>query len=189
MIAIPLTLTFLRLALGPLAIVLACAHAPRMIFAPLLLAGMLSDIFDGVLARKFGVVRPWLRRFDSATDIIYYLCIFVATWLVAGAVLRASWLYLALIIGSEALCLIVSWMRFGVMPATHCYSAKIYGLALCGVFVAVLAFGAGATAFAILAIFALVANAEVIAVLLLAREAPVDVPTVFRLNRHSRIQN
>lgn len=189
MIALPLALTFLRLALGPLAIALALAHSPRWIFAPLLLAGMLSDIFDGVLARRLRVVRPWLRRFDSATDIIYYSCVLAATWLVAAPILRASWLYLALIIGSEALCLIVSWVRFRVMPATHCYSAKIYGLALFCVFVAVLAFDAGAPAFAILSIFALVANAEVVAVLLLAREIPVDVPTVFLLNRHSRIRN
>lgn len=47
-IAIPLGLTILRLLLGPLAILLAMTNQPRFIFAPLLVIGMLSDIFDGV---------------------------------------------------------------------------------------------------------------------------------------------
>jgi len=184
--AIPLALTILRLLLGPVAILLALTHSPRLSFAPLLLLGFLSDIFDGVLARRFGVAWPWLRRFDSLTDVIYYLCIFGATCLVARPVLREGLVGIALLFGSEVICHLVSWTRFRTMPATHCFSAKVYGIFLFLTFVGVLAFQTGAWVLIVLTIVGLVANAEVVAVLLLSTHPPIDVPGVFTLWRPRR---
>jgi CDP-diacylglycerol--glycerol-3-phosphate 3-phosphatidyltransferase len=64
---LPFALTTLRLLLGPLALVVAFCHWPRLIFLPLLVTGTLSDIFDGILARRYGVATPALRRYDSIT--------------------------------------------------------------------------------------------------------------------------
>lgn len=179
MIAIPVALTILRLLLGPLAMALALLHVTRIAFAPLLIAGMLSDILDGVLARKLGVVRPWMRRLDSITDLVFYLCIFASTWIVAPDVVRRSTLPLSLLLASETVCCLISFFRFGVFPATHCYSAKIYGLAIFAAFLSVLAFSAGPRAFVILAAVGLTANAEIAAILLTSRVAPVDVLSIF----------
>jgi hypothetical protein len=100
-------------------------------------------------------------------------------------VVEAAWPALGLLLLSEAGCLTASLLRFGVLPATHCYSAKAYGLVLCFAFAAVLSFGAGVWALYVLSAVGLVANAEVLAILLLSREPPVDVPTVFKLSRGS----
>lgn len=180
----PISLTCLRLLLGPVAILMAVLGAARLWFAPLLLAGMLSDLFDGVLARKFGVSTPWLRRFDSLTDDLFYICILIATWLAAGDVIRSCLPSVAALLASEALCIGTSLIRFRALPATHCYSAKAYGLALFLAFLAVLSLGAGTWVVWVLTGFGLVANAEVMAVLLLSTKPPVDVPSVFTLLRH-----
>ena len=183
MFAAPIALTTIRLLLGPLAIAFAMTHQSHFVYAPLLLIGMLTDIFDGVIARRLGVVRPWLRRFDSITDIIFYLSIFATTCLVAPAVVRRSILPLSLLAGSEVTCLIVSFIRFRSLPAIHCYSAKVYGLVIFLAFFGVLALQVGSWAFYVLAIVGLIANTEVIAILLLSNSAPVDVLSVFRLKR------
>jgi CDP-diacylglycerol--glycerol-3-phosphate 3-phosphatidyltransferase len=148
---------------------------------PLALAGMLSDILDGVVARRLGVARPWLRRLDSLADVTFYLCVLGATWVVAGPVVEAGWLPLGLLLLSEVGCLTASLLRFGVLPATHCYSAKAYGLVLFFAFVGVLSFGAGVWAFYALAAVGLIDNAEVLSILLLSQTPPVDVPSVFKL--------
>jgi CDP-diacylglycerol--glycerol-3-phosphate 3-phosphatidyltransferase len=185
LIAFPLSLTTLRLLLGPLAIGMALNNSTRSLFAPLILAGMLSDYFDGVLARRFGVAYPGLRRFDSLTDILFYVCILITSFIVAGDVLRQSAVPLVLTILSELACILLSVLRFRVFPATHCYSAKFYGLMLCVVFISVLSFNGGAWMFYVLSAVGLAANAEVIAILLLSQSAPVDVRTVFDLRRKS----
>ena len=185
MIAVPIGLTTIRLALGPLAIAFALGHQPHFIYAPLLLVGMLSDVFDGVIARRLGVAHPWLRRFDSATDIVFYSCIFVTTCLVAGDVVRKAISPLSLLAASEVACVVVSLIRFSSMPAIHSYSAKIYGLAMFLAFLGVLALDFGSWAFVVLAIIGLIANTEIIAILCLPRTAPVDVLSVFHLNHKS----
>jgi phosphatidylglycerophosphate synthase len=185
MILIPVGLTVLRLLLGPLAIGLALTHQPHFFYGPVLLLGMLSDIFDGVLARRFGVVRPWLRRFDSATDIVFYACIFVTTWLVAGDAIRKAIVPLSLLAASELACIVVSFIRFRSLASVHCYSAKFYGVVMFLAFFGVLALNAGSWAFLILAIVAVTANIEIILILLLSRTAPVDVLSVFHVNRVS----
>ncbi len=184
-VLLPVSLTVLRILLGPLAIFFAERHLPRILFGPLLLAGLLSDIYDGVIARRLGVATPWLRRFDSAADVIYYLFILWATWLLARDTLRASTAPAVLLVGSEVLVIVTSLLRFRVLPATHCYSAKIYGLALFSAFLLVLSFSAGPWVFRVLAVFGLGANLEVIAILFLSVDAPVDVLSIRQLRRRS----
>ena len=99
--SIPFLLTTLRLLLGPLALAVVLLGWPRAIFAPLLLAATLSDIYDGVLARRFGVSTPALRRYDSLTDVIYYLFILLATWLLCRPVLSAHWAAILALLGFD----------------------------------------------------------------------------------------
>ena len=140
---LPFALTPQRLLLGPVALALALADAPRWIFLPLLAAGTLSDIFDGVLARRFGVATPALRRYDSITDVIYYLFILGALWRLCHGVMMQNRLALGVILGSEVAAILVCAVKFRKYPATHSWLAKTYGLCLLGALIALLAFGAG----------------------------------------------
>jgi phosphatidylglycerophosphate synthase len=178
---LPFALTTLRLLLGPIALTCALASVTRFVYLPILVAGTLSDIFDGVLARKFRVATPALRRYDSITDIIYYLFILGAAWLLCRPVIVGNYGLIALILLSEAACIFTCLLRFGRYPATHSILAKIYGLCLLGAFVALLVFNAGDRVIAGLAVVALAANLEILTVHLIAKTAPVDVPWIFAL--------
>ena len=161
---LPFALTTLRLLLGPVALVCALTNVPRWIYLPILVTATLSDIYDGILARRFGVASPALRRYDSITDVIYYLFILAAAFLLCKPVLAQNWLLIALILLSEAGCILVCYVRFGKYPATHSYLAKFYGLCLLAVLTALLVFNAGSWTIITLAIVALTANIEIVAI-------------------------
>lgn len=180
---LPLALTLLRLALGPLAIVLAAAAAPRPAFAAILAAGLLSDYFDGALARRLGVATEALRRLDSTVDVVYYLCLLASAVLLEPAVLARATVPIAALVLSEAACMATSLARFGVLPATHSYGAKFYGVALFAVFAGVLCGGWPPAAIWALGAIGLAANLEILAILLASRTAPVDVPSIFARGR------
>jgi CDP-diacylglycerol--glycerol-3-phosphate 3-phosphatidyltransferase len=165
--------------LGPVALAAARAGWPRLLFVPILLTGLLSDIYDGVLARRFGVSTPGLRRYDSTTDVLYYGFILGATWILCRQALSAHWGLIAALLVSEAACTALSLARFRVLPATHSYLAKFYGLCLFAASLALLAFEAPGWAVVALAAVGLLANAEIFAILLLWKRAPVDVPSIF----------
>jgi len=178
---LPFALTTLRLLLGPIALACALAGVTRFVFLPILITGTLSDIFDGVLARKFGVATPRLRRYDSVADVIYYLFILAVAWFLCKPVIVLNRWAILLILLSEAGSIITSFVRFGKYPATHSYLAKIYGLCLLGGLIALLVFDASSWAVIALAIVAVVTNAEIIAIHCKMNSPPVDVRSIFAL--------
>jgi CDP-diacylglycerol--glycerol-3-phosphate 3-phosphatidyltransferase len=178
---IPLLLTTLRLLLGPVALVCALTNVPRWVYLPILIIATLSDIYDGVLARRFGVATPTLRRYDSVTDVIYYLFILAVAWRLCKPVIAQNWLAIMLILLSEAASILVSFIRFGKYPATHSYLAKFYGLCLLSTLIALIVFNGGNWVIVTLMIVALITNAEIIAVHFIMDTAPVDVHSIFTL--------
>jgi CDP-diacylglycerol--glycerol-3-phosphate 3-phosphatidyltransferase len=181
---IPFLLTTLRLLLGPVALICALTNVPRWIYLPILVAGTLSDIYDGVLARRFGVAAPALRRYDSVTDVIYYLFILAVAWRLCKPVIMQNWPVIVLILFSEAVSIFVSFIRFGKYPATHSYLAKFYGLCLLAALITLLVFNGGNWVIITLAIVALVTNAEIIAIHFIMDTPPVDVRSIFALHKH-----
>jgi len=180
---LPFALTTLRLLLGPIALACALTNVPRWIYLPILITATLSDIYDGILARRFGVATPALRRYDSITDVIYYLFILAVAWRLCQPVLVQNWILIALILFSEAAVILVSHVRFGKYPAAHSYLAKFYGLCLLAALAALLCFNAGSWAIIALAVVALVTNLEIIAIHFLMNTPPVDVKSIFAIKK------
>jgi CDP-diacylglycerol--glycerol-3-phosphate 3-phosphatidyltransferase len=178
---LPFALTSLRLLLGPIALACALTNVPRWIYLPILITATLSDIYDGVLARRFGVATPALRRYDSITDIIYYLFILAVAWILCRPVIAGNLWLIALMLLSEAGSISICLIRFGKFPATHSLLAKFYGLCLLAALIALLVFNAGSWVVIALAMVALVTNSEIIAIHLLMGSPPVDVPSIFAL--------
>ena len=183
---LPFALTTFRLLLGPLALGCASTGQPRWIFLPILVAGALSDIFDGVLARRFGIATPALRRYDSSTDLIYYLFILGALWRFCAPVVSANWPAVALLLAAELATLLTCLLKFGKYPATHSWMAKTYSLCLLGGLTALLCFNAANWAILGLTLISLATHGEIIAMHLIARRQPVDVRSVFQLIRQQR---
>jgi CDP-diacylglycerol--glycerol-3-phosphate 3-phosphatidyltransferase len=180
---LPVALTTLRLLLGPCALGCALLGANGWWYLPILLAGTLSDIFDGILARRWGVATPGLRRYDSTADVIYHLFIVAAAWIACRPVIERTWSWIAAILASEALVIAVGFARFGRYPAAHSWLAKLFGLCLLGGLIALLVFHAGDWSVITLAIIGLLSNAETIGIHLLAQEPPVDVKSIFAVRR------
>jgi CDP-diacylglycerol--glycerol-3-phosphate 3-phosphatidyltransferase len=178
---LPFALTTLRLLLGPIALACALTDVSHWVYLPILITGTLSDIYDGVLARRFGVATPALRRYDSVTDVIYYLFILAAAVHLCQPVIAQNRSCIALILFSEAAVILVSNVRFGKYPATHSYLAKFYGLCLLAALIALLVFNAAGWVIIALTVVALVTNLEIIAIHFLMTTPPVDVRSIFAM--------
>ena len=178
---LPFLLTTLRLLLGPMALLLAFIGGQRWIYFPILLIATLSDIYDGVIARRLGIATPALRRYDSITDLIFYLFILGTAWKLEPTLISQNRLWIAAILISEFMIIFLCAAKFGKFPATHSYLAKSYGLYLLAMLTAVLVFGAGNGAVISLAIVALVTNLEILGIHLIMATPPVDVKSIFRL--------
>ena len=132
---VPGFLVGLRFVLAPVVFGLAMVPGLRPWAATCLGVAFLSDVFDGILARRLGVATARLRLADSATDVWLYLWMLAAACAIRG---ERLWVYRWPLSGLVALQL-VSWsidrVKFGRATALHSYTAKAWGvtLALAGV--------------------------------------------------------
>src|SRR4051812_36808234 len=126
--AAALGLTLLRLVLAAPLIWIGVTRGSGRLAALLIVAGFVSDIYDGVIARRFGVATAGLRRLDSAVDTIFYLAAAFMVWRIhPEAVLRYRWLVVA-ILATQALNHAFEVWKFGREASYHAYSAKAWGL-------------------------------------------------------------
>jgi CDP-diacylglycerol--glycerol-3-phosphate 3-phosphatidyltransferase len=129
--SIPWSLIIIRLLLGPLLALAAFrTSTPEPWLGLLFLAGPVSDIFDGVLARRFGTDTAALRISDTIVDIVFYIFVLMAIITVnAPAIRHRIWL-IAAVIALEAVRLLVDMLKFHRIASYHAYSAKLFGLLL-----------------------------------------------------------
>jgi CDP-diacylglycerol--glycerol-3-phosphate 3-phosphatidyltransferase len=136
---IPWLMAASRAALGPVVILGERARWNGVTLAVLVVTALLSDIFDGVLARRWKCDSAGVRLFDSMADIIFYTCCAIALWMRHPSVVRGLVAPIAAVVGLEALCLAVAFIKFGKLPSYHSYLAKIWGLVLASALVAAFA--------------------------------------------------
>lgn len=178
---IPLALIVVRALTAPLMVALALiggSWAAWPIVAAMTV-GLLSDIFDGIIARRLGVATPALRRLDSQTDAVFWLAVLASTWILHPAAVLAAAPWVGLLVVLEVACYALSFARFGRETSTHALLSKLWGLFLFAGFASFIVNGvAGPPFYAMVAVGAL-SQLDVIAIVLLLPRWTSDVPSAW----------
>jgi len=127
---IPWLMAGTRAALGPVVMMAELAGWTGVTLAWMVLTGLLSDIFDGVLARRWKCDTAAVRLFDSMADIVFYLGCAVALAMSQPQLSRSFAVPVAIVLGLEALKLVFDFVKFGKPTSYHTYLAKTWGLVL-----------------------------------------------------------
>src|SRR5438874_5417232 len=128
--SIPWAMAAIRALLGPVLIVGDRCEWSCATLASLVLAALLSDIFDGVLARRWHCDTAAVRLFDSMVDTVFYLCVALALWLGQPRIWHDNALLLGGLLSLEALRFVVDFAKFGKPASYHSYLAKTWGLVM-----------------------------------------------------------
>ena len=174
-----LGLTSLRLALGPVLIWLVRGGSAGLPYVAVCLLAFASDYFDGVFARRFGVESARVRRYDSATDTVFFLCAAWSAWLLHAGLLRPFLGLAAAVAALEVARYLFDFAKFRREAAYHAWSAKAWGLSLFVALIALMGFGR-ATPWVPLALgLGMVADAEGLVISLVLPVWTHDVKSVW----------
>ncbi|MBS0580665.1 MAG: CDP-alcohol phosphatidyltransferase family protein [Proteobacteria bacterium] len=187
---IPVLLTALRVLLAPVVAILAVFAPVPAAFAVCLVTAFLSDVFDGVLARRLGVVSANLRRFDSAADTLFYAtCLFAAWWLYPVAI-RERIVSLSIFAALEAFRYAFDFAKFRREASYHMWSSKVWGLSLfVGVFWILVLGEPNAAAVSLAIYMGIAADCEGLAISVLLPRWRADVPSFVHAMRIRRSGN
>jgi CDP-diacylglycerol--glycerol-3-phosphate 3-phosphatidyltransferase len=168
-----------RALLGPLMVLAAWKGVSGLILAVAVLVGLLDDIADGMLARRWGCETPALRLADSSADTVFYLGTAIAMWLRTPELLRDDWKLLVLLFGLECLRYVLDFEKFGKGASYHSYLAKLWGLVLASAIMC--SFATGGPQWLVTAAIALgvVVNLEGLTISLVLPQWQNDVKTVW----------
>ncbi|HJR12942.1 MAG TPA: CDP-alcohol phosphatidyltransferase family protein [Rhodanobacteraceae bacterium] len=180
---IPLALVILRLCLAPVLLATALLHPDRVVFAICLLGALLSDYFDGVVARRLGVATTGLRRLDSITDSIFYACALLAALVTAYELVRPYFPALVALLLIEALRYVYDIRKFGKEASYHMWSSKLWGLLLFIGMWSLLVRQHGGWPVALAILWGIAADLEGLVISMTLRKWQADVPTVWHARR------
>jgi len=178
---IPISLICFRLLLGPVMIAIAYSYdtKARLLLVVLLLLGILSDIFDGIIARSAGVSTVTLRRMDSQTDVVFWLCTGWCSWLLNPEIIKANAYAISIVFVMEGLTYLFSILKFGKETCTHAILSKLWGIALFAVFVSIIGFGYGGVVLTICVIVGVISHLDVYLIILFLPKWTHDVPSAW----------
>ncbi|ASW76116.1 CDP-alcohol phosphatidyltransferase [Chryseobacterium piperi] len=151
----------------------------RSLILVLMYIGLLTDIFDGIVARKTGVSSEKLRRLDSQTDLIFWFSLGFSSYILNPELIKNEWASILLIFIMEALCYIVSIWKFGKETCTHAFLAKMWGLSLLIAFTYLIGFQEIGWAFYVTIGLGLISHVDVILIILLLPKWEYDVPSSY----------
>jgi len=176
---IPLALVVLRLCLALVLLATALLHPDRTVFAVCLTGALLSDYFDGVIARRLGVATARLRRLDSIADTIFYTCALLAALATAYELVQPCFPALAVLLLVEALRYIHDIRKFGKEASYHMWSSKLWGLLLFFGMGSLLVLQRGGWPVTLAILWGIAADLEGLAISITLRKWQTDVPTLW----------
>lgn len=115
---IPVALLVFRAIAGPVLIVAAIAGASGVFLAAVLVLAFLSDVFDGIIARRLAVATEGLRSADSIIDTFFYIAAVIALWLHAPNAILANTTGILVIVILESRGRCSSGSSMGAWPRT-----------------------------------------------------------------------
>jgi CDP-diacylglycerol--glycerol-3-phosphate 3-phosphatidyltransferase len=178
---IPLALILIRLLIGLLMMVGSfykiTNYSSIAIF--LLSIGLLTDIFDGIIARRLHISTPTLRRLDSTIDQLFFISVAIATYIQHPEFFRLNTDRLILLFSMEALTYLICFIKFKKEIATHTIGAKIWTLLLFVTLIEIMAHGKSVFLFECCFWVGMVTRLEIIAILLAIKKWTNDVPSFY----------
>jgi CDP-diacylglycerol--glycerol-3-phosphate 3-phosphatidyltransferase len=178
---IPYLLIATRFIFAPVIFSLAYFNGEKSQFVilALMFIGLLTDIFDGIIARKVGVSSEKLRRLDSQVDLVFWLSLGFAAYFINPEVIKNHWQSIALIFIMEALCYIISIIKFKKETCTHAWLSKMWGLSLLIAFTYLIGFQQAGWAFYLAIFLGIVSHVDVILIILILPKWQYDVPSCY----------
>jgi phosphatidylglycerophosphate synthase len=187
---VPTSLVVFRFLISPFLLWDAWDGKTSIWFIIGFVAAFISDIFDGIIARRLGVSTANLRQADSWADVCLFSCVFISAWLVYPKVLIAYRLPLLSVVFVQLIWWIINLVKYGKPASYHTYSAKFWGLTLFIAIVSLFGFNYAGLALWLTCIAGVVHTIEEIAMTLILPVWTHDVLSIFHaLKIRHKFQN
>jgi phosphatidylglycerophosphate synthase len=178
---LPIGLILFRLLMAPVILGLAyfIGESAKPVILLLMYLGLISDILDGIIARKQKQSSARLRRMDSQTDMIFWVSIGFTTWILYPELLVAHAAVISTIFGMEIACYVISIVKFKRETCTYAFLSKLWGLTLLIAFTSLIGFNHAGVPLYSAVFMGLISHLDRILITLLLPQWTHDIPSAY----------
>lgn len=178
---IPLALIYFRLVCGIVILALSFSGTTyyKIITTTLFSLGLLSDIFDGIIARRLRVATQKLRRLDSLVDQLFFAFVALALFNKSPEFFTHNAAKIIILVSSESVAYLLCWLKFRKEVATHAIASKLWALILFATLCQLVATGNSTFLFTCCFYLGVLTRLEIIGIILVLRRWAHDVPSIY----------
>ncbi len=178
---LPIYLILFRFLLAPVILGLAYfkGHDANLIIVILMFLGLISDILDGIIARNQGTSSTKLRRLDSQVDMVFWVSIGVASWILVPSVIMENIIGIRILLIMEVSCYVISLVKFRRETCTHALLSKLWGVSMLVAFTSLIGFGHAGIPFYFSIFLGLVSHIDRMLITLILPAWHHDVPSAY----------
>lgn len=178
---IPKALILFRLILAPVILALAyfIGDDSKITIVVLMYLGLISDILDGIVARKQSISSAGLRRMDSQTDMVFWLSIGFATWILYPQLIANHYVSIYVILAMEVACYVISLVKFKKETCTHAFLSKLWGITLLIAFTSLIGFNHAGIPFTLAIVMGLISHIDRILITIILPKWTHDIPSAY----------
>ena len=179
---IPKALIYSRLVIGLLILICSVFHIKNysIIAVTLFTVGLLTDIFDGIIARRLNISTENLRRLDSTIDQLFFVLVATATFINSSQFFYDNKFELLILVSIETLAYLICFMKFKKEIATHSISSKVWTLILFATIIQLMVTKDSSALFQVCFYTGIATRLEIIAIILVLRNWTNDVPGLYQ---------
>lgn len=181
---IPNVISSARLVCAPVLLAVAWEGTTGL-FLALFGAGLLSDVLDGALARRFKLESDFGARLDQWADFALWLSFPIGAWWLWPDLLRREATYVLIAIVCAVSPTALAYLKYRAVPGYHTWSVK-GGAVLMGIAVPLLLLFEVAWPFRIAALFQIVCAVDELGITMLLPTCQHDIPSLFHAARMRR---
>ena len=182
----PNLISFIRVLLAPVLLLLAFNQQPLW-FVLVVLFSEFTDVLDGFLARRLNQITRLGSHLDSWGDFLTYAVMAVSAWIMWPEIVLREIFYVALVVLSFTLPVLVGLIKFGKLTSYHTWGVRL-AVVLTVVGYILLFLQWQAWPFYLAAWFCVLAAAEQIAISLIMSQQREDVRSLWRALQFMRMQ-
>lgn len=180
---LPGILIGMRLLLAPVLIVIASQYPEHQSWiAWICLTALVADIFDGIIARHYGVATAKLRLWDSNVDLVFWICACIGIYLCYSEEIHGRMYLVGCLLLLEWVPDMIYLVRFREFGCAHNYLSKLFGIFLLLNIVFLFVFHATFLLTATV-IVGILSQLDRIGIALIMHERQCDVPSAYHARK------
>ena len=182
---IPFLLIYSRIVIAIIIALLAIIKVENLSIwiVILMLIGLITDVFDGIIARKLNVSSEKLRIWDSNVDQLFWVITIGSIFYLNSDFVKDNWKWIGSIVILELLCYLISYLKFKKSIATHSLQAKLWVLILLVFLIDLALNSTSQIPFIICILIGFTSRIEIILIILKLKKWTTDVPSIFAVSR------